>query len=255
MSEVIRIENLWFSYDKTVILEGINFLLRENTFVGLIGPNGAGKTTLMKIVLGLLKPARGTIRVFGSKPWEASERVGYVPQHSLHDVTFPITVFEIVLMSRLSNKRLLRRYASEDYEAASKALKTVEMYEFRNRQIGALSTGQRQRVLLARALASNPGLLILDEPLTGIDICLEFEFYELLKKLKEKMSILLISHDIGVMSSVVDEIACLNKRIFCHGDKEKALKNLDKVYGCPVDIIAHGVPHRVLREHTHDRDS
>lgn len=255
MSNVIQIENLSFSYERATILEDINLFVKKKTFLGIIGPNGAGKTTLMKIILGLLNPTQGTVKVFGKHPHEVSERIGYVPQHSLYDITFPITVFEVVLMSRLSNEKLCKRYTREDIEAASKALDTVEMCEFKNRQIGALSGGQRQRVFLARALASDPGLLILDEPLSGIDICLEFEFYELLKDLKEKMVIILISHDIGVMSHVVDEIACLNKRIFCHGDKEAALKNLDKVYGCPVDIIAHGVPHRVLREHTHDGDS
>ncbi len=255
MSKAVHVENLWFFYGQESILENINLSVEENTFLGIIGPNGAGKTTLMRTILGLLKPTMGSVRVFDEDPHAVRERIGYMPQHSLYDVRFPITVIDVVLMGRLSRKRLLRRYTNEDTQAALKALETVGMREFTNRQIGTLSGGQRQRVLLARALTGDPGLLMLDEPLTGIDICLEFEFYELLDRLKKKMTIILISHDVGVVSHHVDKIACLNKRIFCHDDKETALKDLDRVYGCPVDIIAHGVPHRVLREHDHDRDS
>lgn len=252
MSDVVKIDNVWFSYDDTTVLEDVSLSVSAHTFLGILGPNGAGKTTLVKLVLGLLEPTRGTVRVFGRDPHEVGEHIGYVPQHSLYDITFPITVLEVVLMGRLSGRGLMRRYGGKDIQAALKALDTVEMGEFKDRQIGALSTGQRQRVLLARALMGSPGLLILDEPLTGIDICLEFEIYELLKRLKHDMAIILISHDVGVVSQHVDSIACLNKRIFCHDDKESALKNLERVYGCPVDIIAHGVPHRVLRKHDQD---
>jgi zinc transport system ATP-binding protein len=249
LSAVVSIENLWFAYDKEIALQDINLRLEPATFLGIIGPNGAGKTTLIKIVLGLLKPTRGQVRVFDSLPTRNGERIGYVPQHSLQDMAFPITTLEVVLMGRLSGKKIGRSYTKEDVNAALRALETVEMLELKSKQISELSGGQKQRVLLARALSSNPGLLILDEPLSGIDICLEFAFYELLKKLKEKMAIILISHDIGVVSQHVDKIACLNKQLVYHDDKEEVLKNLERVYGCPVDIIAHGVPHRILKDH------
>lgn len=255
MNKIIELKNLCFTYEREIILEDINLSIPENTFLGIIGPNGAGKTTLIKIILGLLTPTTGTISVFGKSPLLCGEQIGYVPQHSFSDLSFPITVFEVVLMGRMSKKKLLHRYTKEDRQIALNALDIVGMKEFQNRQIKTLSGGQRQRVLLARALAGTPQLLILDEPLSGIDISLEFQFYELLKSLKEKMTIILISHDIGVMSQHVDNVVCLNKHLFCHDDKETALKNLDKIYGCPVDIIAHGTPHRVLKEHQNDRNA
>ncbi len=255
MNDVVNLENLWFSYEYGTVLEDVTLYLKEKTFLGIIGPNGAGKTTLIRLIMGLLKPTAGSVKVFGNDPLRVSDRIGYVPQHSPYDITFPITTLEVVLMSRLSTRRLVRGYRREDTVAALNALEIVKMTEYRGRQIGSLSTGQRQRVLLARAIATDPGLLILDEPLAGVDVCLEFEFYSLLNDLKGKMSIILVSHDIGVVSHHVDEIACLNRRLFYHGAKEAAMAGLDKVYGCPVDVIAHGVPHRVLRDHHEDGDS
>jgi len=249
MNDVVSINGLWFSYDKEIILQDINLRLQPSTFLGIIGPNGAGKTTLIKAILGLLKPTRGTVQVFGRAPLGAAERIGYIPQHSTQDAAFPITVLDVVLMGRLSAKKIGRPYTNEDAAEALRALATVEMAQFKNRPMAELSGGQQQRIFLARALASNPGLLILDEPLSNIDICLEFAFYELLKKLKEKMAVILISHDIGVVSHHVDKIACLNRQMVYHEDKEQALKSLEHVYGCPVDIIAHGVPHRILKDH------
>lgn len=249
MNKVIEIEKLWFSFRKETILEDINIEIFENELLGLIGPNGAGKTTLIKLILGLIRPARGSIKVFGRKPEEAGEHIGYVPQYSFHDVFFPITVMDVVLSGTLSKKKILRRYTGKDKESAMSALERVGMHALASRQIGMLSGGQRQRVMLARALVSDPRLIIMDEPFSGIDICLEFGFYELINELKKSRTILIISHDVGVVSSFVDRIACLNKVLVCHDSKEEALKNLHKVYKCPVDVIAHGIPHRVLGEH------
>jgi zinc transport system ATP-binding protein len=255
MSNVVRLENLWFSYRQGTAIEDVSLALPERTFLGVIGPNGAGKTTLIRLIMGLIKPTSGSVAVFDRDPETVSERIGYVPQHPPYDITFPITTLDVVLMSRLSKRSFFGGYRTDEIGAALDALRTVKMEEYRGRQIGSLSTGQRQRVLLARAIATDPGLLILDEPLSGVDVCLEFEFYDLLNHLKEKMSIILVSHDIGVVSHHVDEIACLNRRLYYHGAKEAAMASLDKVYGCPVDVIAHGVPHRVLREHQKDGNS
>lgn len=249
MNNIIEIKNLYFLYKQATILENISLTIEHNSFVGIIGPNGGGKTTLVRIITGLINPTKGSVEVFGMKASLAGERIGYVPQHSFSDLSFPVTVYEVVLMGRLSKKKLCRWFNKEDRDAAEEALDVVGMTGFKHESIAALSGGQKQRVFLARAFAGDPQLLILDEPLAGIDICLEFEFYDHLKKLKQKMTIILISHDIGVMTQQVDRIICLNKHVFCHDTKEEALKNLDKVYGCPVDIIAHGAPHRVLKEH------
>ncbi|MBD3272434.1 MAG: ATP-binding cassette domain-containing protein [Elusimicrobia bacterium] len=249
MSNALEINELSFSYNSHQVLENISVSIPASRMVGILGPNGAGKTTLMHIITGILKPTSGTVRIFGKNPADAGEMIGYVPQHSVYDIRFPILVEDVVLMGLLSRKKIGRRFSPQDYDAALKALQTVAMHEFSRHQIGELSGGQQQRVLLARALVSNPQLLILDEPLTGVDICLEFEIYELLKNLKQSMTILLISHDIGAVSQHVDTIMCLNKTLFAHDDKEKVLQKLDRIYGCPVDIIAHGVPHRVLKDH------
>jgi zinc transport system ATP-binding protein len=162
---------------------------------------------------------------------------------------FPITVWEVVLMGRLGRDKYFKKFAKEDMEIAEMSLKYVEMEKSKDKKIGELSGGERQRVFVARALASQPKILLLDEPMANVDSPREKEFYELLKKLKEKLTIILVSHDIGIISAYVDKIACLNRKIYYHDSKEILLQDLSAVYGCPVDIIAHGLPHRVLKEH------
>lgn len=252
MSNIIEIKNLSFSFHDELILDDITLSIPYHTLIGIIGPNGAGKTTLAKIILGLLKPSKGTISILGRPARTAREQIGYAPQHFFYNKELPLTILDVVLMGRLSKDKLFHKYTQEDYNAADKALKTVNLSSFKNHNIGELSGGQKQRVFLARALVGTPQILILDEAMTGVDVCIEFELYELLKKLKEKMTIILITHDIGVMSRYVDTVICLNKKIFCHDSTEAALQNLDKVYGCPVDIVAHGTSHRVLKEHDGD---
>ena len=252
MQKTIEIKNLWFSYGSEIILEDISASFEENSLIGIIGPNGAGKTTLMRLILGTLLPTKGEISVLGKAPLQSGDSIGYVPQHSSYDLSFPITVLEVVLMGLLGKNKVFKRFSHTDIQNSLEMLKKVEMQQHQDKPISSLSGGQWQRTLMARALVGNPKLLILDEPLTGVDICLEFEFYELLKQLKENMTVMLVSHDVGVISRHVDKIACLNKKLFFHTDKEETLKNLDRIYGCPVDIIAHGAPHRVLGHHNHD---
>jgi zinc transport system ATP-binding protein len=152
-------------------------------------------------------------------------------------------------MGRLGHKGVFSRYNDEDYQAAEEALGTVEMTRHRNRQMGTLSGGQQQRILLARALVAEPRLLLLDEPTAGIDAPMRTGFYELLNQLKEHMSMVLVSHDITAVSVYVSTVACLNRRLFCHDSKELTAEDLEATYQCPVEMIAHGVPHRVLKEH------
>ena len=249
MDEVIRLEDVWVRYGNQIVLESINLSVRRGDFLGIIGPNGGGKTTLLKVILGLVKPFRGRVWVLGGSPENNRRFIGYVPQTSQFDHEFPATVLDVVLMGCLGRRRLLRRYNEEDKNSAYEALKAVEMFEFKDRRIGALSGGQLQRVLIARALISNPKILLLDEPTASIDEPTKTDLYELLRKLNEEITIVLVTHDIGVISTYVKEIACLNRKLFYHGSKEIEGGVLEKMYQCPIDLIAHGTPHRVLREH------
>jgi len=249
MSEVIRLDDVWVKYGDLTILEEINLSVQNLDFLGIIGPNGGGKTTLLKVILGLVKPIRGKVTVLGNPPEKSRRFIGYVPQITQFDRDFPITVLDVVLMGRLGRKGFLGKYGEEDEKVACEALESVEMLELKDRQVGKLSGGQLQRVLLARALATNPRILLLDEPTASIDEPTKTELYELLKSLNQKITIILVSHDIGVISSYVDKIACLNRRLFYHGSKEIDRETIEKTYQCPVDLIAHGVPHRVLRKH------
>ncbi|MDR6223358.1 metal ABC transporter ATP-binding protein [Methanococcoides alaskense] len=249
MGTVIDVKDVWLRYKDLTVLEGVNLSIEEGDFLGIIGPNGGGKSTLLKVILGLIKPQRGTVEVLGTTPEKARHLIGYVPQYNPSNLDFPINVREVVLMGRMGKKGLFRKYTEEDHAATKKALETVEMLEYSDRQIGKLSGGQRQRVFIARALVSEPKVLILDEPVTGIDTMMQMEFYELLKKLRSRVTIVMVSHDISAVSVLVDKIACLNGKLHYHGSKELIPEDIEQTYGCPVELIAHGVPHRVLHKH------
>jgi zinc transport system ATP-binding protein len=247
--EVVRLENIWVYYNSVLALEGVNLSINQEDFLGLIGPNGGGKTTLLRVILGLVKPSRGKVTVLGETLERSRKLVGYVPQHSLFDRDFPASVWDVVLMGRTGQVGLLRTYSGEDKRIARTALETVEMLEYKDRQIGRLSAGQQQRVFIARALVAEPKLLLLDEPMAGVDAPMQTGFYELLARLKQQMAIVLVSHDISAVSIYVDKIACLNRKLFYHDSKEISLEELEATYQCPVELIAHGVPHRVLKKH------
>lgn len=250
-TSIVNIDHLWLQYGNTVILEDLTFELHALDFVSIIGPNGGGKTTLLKVLLGLAQPSQGQVHVFGASPSQGREAIGYVPQQATLDKDFPITVWDVTLMGRLSRLSLFQRYKAHDRELVADALHKVKMYEFRHRQISKLSGGQQQRVLIARALVSQPKLLLLDEPTASIDSEIKREIYELLSELNQHVTIVMVSHDIGVVSSYVKTIACLNRRLVYHNEKDVTPEMLAETYQCPVDLIAHGVPHRVLHSHNH----
>ncbi len=248
--DIVTLNNIWVQYNGEPVLEGISMSIDQNDFLGIIGPNGGGKTTLLKVILGLIKPKHGEVKVLGNSPQKAHNRIGYVPQYNLFNREFPISVWEVVLMGRNGLAGLFARYSKEDKLSAIQALETVGMIECKDRQIGKLSGGEQQRVFIARALVTDPALLLLDEPTASVDPAMQTEFYEMLHELKSQMAVVLVSHDISAISIHVDKIACLNQELFHHGSGELEAEVLEATYKCPIQMITHGeVPHRVLKDH------
>ncbi len=246
----IQIKDLWVRIDRNMILEKINLNVKKKEFLGIIGPNGGGKTTLLKAILGLIPLYKGTVNIFGKSPVKGRRKIGYVPQYTVYDKDFPISVWDVVLMGRLTHRKYIPWYSKLDLAAAKHALEIVEMYGFKKRHIDKLSGGQKQRVFIARALALNPKILLLDEPTASVDKHIQKGIYDLLKKLNEDITIILVTHDIGVISSYVDEVVCLNHRMFTHDGQGLLSKEMvEAAYQCPVELIAHGMPHRVFGEH------
>lgn len=253
MKNAVELEGVTVHYGQVLALDNINLIIREKEFMGIIGPNGGGKSSLLRVIGGLVKPGQGKVRVLGMPPCRATGRIGYVPQHSNINKQFPINVTDAVLSGCLQNHGLfLHRYTQEDLRATEKILQQLEIQDLADRQIGALSGGQMQRVLIARALVMNPEILLLDEPTASLDAQSRSSIYDILKDLNHHMTIIMVTHDMGVISSHVTQIACLNTEMFYHGEPELNNEILDQVYGCPVDLIAHGVPHRVLHHHKED---
>jgi zinc transport system ATP-binding protein len=253
---VVDIQELWVSLNHEYILQGVDLQIREGIFLGLIGPNGGGKTTLLQIILGLIRPDRGKVQVFGLPSGHRRNRgrIGYLPQRAYADLTFPVTAFDVVMMGRYPWVGLWRRPSQEDRRKAMEKLEAVEIGHLKDRPIGHLSGGEQQRVFIARALASEPRMLLLDEPTSGVDTKAQGSFYQLLGRLKQELSltIVLVSHDVGVIPYHTDEIACLNQKLYLHGKCPEVLDTdtLSKVYGCEVELLVHGkVPHRVIGEH------
>lgn len=247
--EVISLRHVWAGYGRNAVLEDISLSVRERDFIGIIGPNGGGKTTLIKILLGLLSPLRGEVKLFGQKPQFGRKKVGYVPQLMDCDRDFPITVWDVVQMGRLGKNRLLQPYTAKDRETVERALRQVDLLDFRHRAIGDLSGGQRQRAYIARALACEPQLLILDEPTASVDSSMQTSIFTLLEQLNDFATILIISHDVGAISRHVKTVGCLNRHLHYHREKLLTAEMLEAVYHCPIDLIAHGIPHRVLETH------
>jgi zinc transport system ATP-binding protein len=252
---IVDIKDLDFAYDGEAVLEGVNLTVRQNDFVAIIGPNGGGKTTLLKLILGLLTPHRGTVRVDGQSPRKASACIGYVPQDVHLNRSFPITAIDVVLMGMLNPKRRLSRQSAVNRRDALAALERMEMAAHADKKIGTLSGGQRQRVFIARALVAQPKLLLLDEPTASIDTRGQAEFYQLLKKLNQHITVLVVSHDLLVVSRYVKSVACVNQRLHYHDQAEITGEMLETMYPCtveevcPVELVAHGLPHRVLQDH------
>jgi zinc transport system ATP-binding protein len=247
MSPLIKIKNLTVGYDKIPVLHNVNLEIYENDFLGVIGPNGGGKTTLLKAILGLLKPIQGKI-IFRSDIQRRNKPFGYLPQVKYIDRNFPITVSEVVRSGYLM-KQNGSLSNSGTKQKVDNILHEMGIHNIRDKAIGDLSGGQMQRVFLCRALISDPFVLILDEPDTFVDNRFEGELYERLKELNSRMAIMLVSHDIGTISSYVKSIACVNNRLYYHPDNIITQEELNS-YNCPIKLITHGeIPHTVLKRH------
>ncbi|MFW5991628.1 MAG: metal ABC transporter ATP-binding protein [Halanaerobiaceae bacterium] len=251
----VELNNISVYYNHVCALREINLKIKENEFLGIIGPNGAGKSTLLKVILGLIRPSEGEVFIFGRNIKHSTEVIGYVPQASAFDSSFPISVLDVVLMGKLKGGlKLFHRYSKKDTGAVENILDSLGLYKLRNRQIGQLSRGQLQRVLIARALAVDSEILLLDEPTANVDVNSRNQIYSLLEKLNSEITIVVVTHDMAAVSTYFDSIACLNKELHYHGDKELDRKTVEKMYGCPIELIAHGVPHRVLGFHEEEND-
>jgi len=247
---LIQIEHLWAGYGAEPVLEDINLEVWPGDFIGLIGPNGGGKTTLLKVMLGLLEPMQGQVHIFGKAPKEGRSYIGYVPQQVSFDRDFPISVWDVVEMGLLGYRGIFYKISSEDKKLIVQSLTQMDIFNLRHRSIGDLSVGQRQRVYIARALTTRPLILLLDEPTASIDPVVSQNIYELLNKMNEKITIIMVSHNMNVVSAYVKSIGCLNRKLYYHGAKEITSEMMKAIYGCPVDLIAHGIPHRVLSPHS-----
>ena len=236
---IIEFDGVSFAYDRAPLLEDISFSIASGEFFGIIGPNAAGKSTLLKLMLGLLTPQRGRIQVLGERPVAARRRVGYAPQHPEFSRQFPITVIEVVLLGRLGIGAWIGGFGSADREQAMLALGAVHIEDIARRRINTLSGGQLQRVLIARALACEPELLMLDEPTANIDLRAEEDLFALLRDFNRRMGIIVVSHDVAFISGYVDRVGCLNRTLACHKTGEISGKMIEELYGAPVRMIQH----------------
>jgi len=254
-NSIVQIKDVWFAYNAKTVLQDVSLDIQPGDFIAMIGPNGGGKTTLLKLMLGLLRPDQGSIKVLGGPTEKASHHIGYVPQDVHINRSFPITAIDVVLMGKLRPDRRWGFSSAQDRREALDALERMEIAACANSKIDALSGGQRQRVFIARALVSQPKILLLDEPTASIDARGQAEFYRLLKTLNKDITILVVSHDLVAISTHVKSVACVNKRLHYHNQAEITGEMLEEMYPCieeevcPVELVAHGLPHRVLKHH------
>ncbi|MBD3242390.1 MAG: ATP-binding cassette domain-containing protein [Chitinivibrionales bacterium] len=246
----VQFNHVSFAYDTRPVLERVDVCIDPHEIVVIVGPNGSGKTTLLKLMLGLIKPTTGSVSIFGRPPERAREHVGYVPQQTLYDPDFPVSAMDVVLMGRLGGS-LSGRYSSRDREMAREALDEVGLGGSEDRPFADLSGGMRQRVLIARGLVSAPKLLLLDEPTSNVDQSTVQRLYQVLKDLSQRMTVVFVSHDVGLVSSVVDSVVCVNRLVAVHPISELTGETLARLYGGDMSLVRHD--HRCAETgHSHD---
>lgn len=246
MTDAVRCRELGFAYDERTVLRDVELAIPRGDFVSVVGPNGSGKTTLLKLALGLLRPDSGSVEIFGQPPRKVRRRIGYVPQHPRLDPLFPVSALDVVLMGRLGCSRVWGGYGRDDRGAAAEALAEVGLDDLGQRHFAALSGGQKQRVLIARALAGDPELLLLDEPTAGLDAHVEEGFWRLLEELNRRLTIILVSHDLGFVSGFVKSVICVGEDVVVHPTSEITGQVIADLYGGEMRMIRHD--HRCSEE-------
>ncbi len=250
MQPIIQLTNISAAYGNKTVLHNVDLVVCDHDFLGMIGPNGGGKTTLIQMILGLKKPSEGTIKFFRNGEPVDKITMGYLPQYNDIDKEFPISVEDVVLSGLSSQKKLFNAFTAKQHEMVDKTLERMQLSDFHKRHIGSLSGGQLQRVLLARAIVSQPEVLVLDEPNTYIDQYFQEQVYQMLSDINHDCAIIMVSHDIGGILQNVKSIACVNKTLHYHPDTELPMEELEEQFGCPIDLIGHGnFPHRLLKQH------
>ncbi len=244
MNLAVDLRGVTFGYSPgRPVLRSVDFTVDTGGYTAVIGPNGGGKSTLLKLILGLLKPWDGEVRVFGQPPARVRGRIGYVPQIIGRNRDFPVSALDVVMMGLCC-----RRGVRAARDRALEMMDSLGVADLAGAHAGSLSGGQRQRVYVARALVGSPELLLLDEPAASVDPAGQESFYDLMAQINEKVTIVMVTHDVGAVSSHVKSIACLSTVLVSHGETLET-DAVWKAYGCPVDLVSHGTPHRVLRSH------
>lgn len=243
---VLACRDLDFGYEGRPVLKGVNLAIPAGDFVSVVGPNGSGKTTLLKLALGLLRPTAGEVTVFGDRPERARRRIGYVPQHAHLDPLFPVSALDVVLMGRLGLGPALGPWRRHDREAARAALAEVGLGDHADRHFAALSGGQKQRTLIARSLAGEPELLLLDEPTAGLDAHVEEGFFRLLESLNRRLTIVMVSHDLGFVAGFVKSVICVGQKVVVHPTSAITGQVIADLYGADMRLIRHD--HRCSEE-------
>jgi len=250
---ILKTKNLTAGYDNKIILQNVNFELYNDDFIAVIGPNGGGKSTLLKTILGLIPIIDGKISFYDNGKEIKQLKIGYLPQYHAVDKRFPLTVIEVLHSGFLNNRIFNFKIKQEKKKIIEEIAKRLSISDVLNSPINNLSGGQLQKVFLGRAIVNSPKLLVLDEPNTYVDSQFEGELYQMLKELNQEMAILMVSHDLGTISSYVKSIACVNRDFVLHKSNELSQELID-TYNCPIDVVTHGhIPHRVLPTHTHKK--
>lgn len=236
---IVSFDKVSFAYAAWPVLEEVSFDIQEREFFAIIGPNGGGKTTILKLMLGLLKPRQGRVMVLGAASGKHAGRIGYVPQSARMELDFPITVAETVMLGRLGPRSFTPFFSEKDRAAAREAMAAVDILPLKDRLFDELSGGQKQRTLIARSLVSEPALLLLDEPVSSVDSAVEHDIYALLKELNKKMAIVMVSHDLGFVSSYVRRIACVNRRLTVEEASAVTQGTIDDKYHSHMHMVGH----------------
>lgn len=252
MEKLIELTDVTAAYGHKIVLRDISLVIGKEDFLGIIGPNGGGKTTLLKVILGLLPPVSGSIRFYRDGKEVPSLKIGYLPQMNHIDKKFPISVREVVASGLSAEKPLFRAFTKAQEARIDEVIGKMGLENLDRRPIGELSGGQLQRVLLGRSIVSRPEVLILDEPNSYVDKRFESHFYPLLEEINRESAIILVSHDIGTVLSLVKNIACVNESLHYHPGTDVSEEWLGEKYACPIELVGHGdLPHRVLKKHHH----